>query len=256
MTTFRLFLIATFSLSTCFSNAEELNQSRYKTFPESSVRRCSLMKSQNPSFNICLNGQATAPDLERAHTWAARASLTWFRALKVLNERVTKNVVFTCQDPHLTIYLRPGSGTSYASPGVTNIYLTRPYGTWTHELGHALAGLSDTYVGGKAGSCGGQPPSLMCWGAYGPRANPEEWSTLWPDDIKAIQSNFNKVFPEESMAPSWAESVNLEKPLQLNEPWPSGRDLEDVFLENHQVEVLEGPASEIDMKRDSESIDL
>lgn len=256
MAIFRSLLLTLSFITVSVFATDEFNEIRYSTFPESSVRRCSMMKSQKPAFNICLDGKATAPDLERAHSWAARASLTWFRALKVLDEKVTKNVVFTCQDPHLTIHLRPGSGTSYASPGVTNIYLTRPYGTWTHELGHALAGLSDTYVGGKAGSCGGQPPSLMCWGAYGPRANPEEWSTLWPDDIKAIQSNFNKVFPGEAVAPSWAENVDLEKSLNLNEPWPSGRDAEEVLLENHRVEILEGPASEIDMRRDSESIDL
>jgi hypothetical protein len=214
------------------------------------------MKSQKQSFNICLQGQASAPDLERAHSWAARASLTWLRALKVLDERVTKNIVFTCQDTHLTIQLRPGKGTSFASPSVTTIYLTRPYGTWTHELGHALAGLGDTYVSGSAGSCGGQPPSLMCWGAYGPRANPEEWSTLWPDDIQAIQANFHKVFSGEPVQPSWGDSVDLEKPLNLNEPWPSGRESEEVFFKDHRVEILDGPASEIDMSRSGDSRDL
>jgi len=236
-----------------FATFEEDSQTRYKTFSESSVRRCSMMHSRKPTFNICLDGQATGPDLERAQTWAARASLTWLRVLKVLDESVTKQVLFTCQDPHLTIHLRPGSGTSFASPSVTTIYLTRPYGTWTHELGHALAGLSDTYVGG-AGSCGNQPLSLMCWGAYGPRANPEEWSTLWPDDIQAIQYNFNRVFSGEPSAPEWAGSVDLEKPLFLNDPWPVRDD--QIFLENHQVEILDGPASEIDYSRGTESVDL
>lgn len=237
-----------------FSSASDTPESRYKTFSESSVRRCSLMNIHKPAFHICLDGQATAADLERAQTWAARASLTWLRTLKVLDERVTKNIVFTCEDRHLTIHLRPGKGTSFASPSVTTIYLTRPYGTWTHELGHALAGLSDTYTNG-AGSCGSQPPSLMCWGAYGPRANPEEWSTLWPDDIQGIQSNFHKVFSGEFEEPSWSENVDLEKVLDLHEPWPES-DLRDVYYENHRVKLLKGPASKIDFSRDSKSIDL
>ncbi|NDD04851.1 MAG: hypothetical protein EB078_08095, partial [Proteobacteria bacterium] len=227
------------------SDALESQPSRYKTFSESAVRQCSIMKIHNPSFNICLDGKASASDLERAQSWAARASLTWLRALKVMDERVTRTILFTCKEPHLTIHLRPGSGTSHASPSVTTIYLTRPYGTWTHELGHALAGLSDTYLGTSAGSCGSQPPSLMCWGAYGPRANPEEWSTLWTDDIQAIQHNFKKVFSGAANPPSWSNSVNLEAPLFLNEPWPTRLE-EDVYLENHEVELLRGPASEID----------
>lgn len=237
------------------SFAHETSDSRYKTFPESSVRKCSLMKSREQAFNICLDGSATSSDLERAHNWAARASLTWLRALKAIDEQVTRNIVFTCKSPHLTIHLRPGSGTSFASPGVTNIYLTRPYGTWTHELGHALAGLSDTYVGRTAGNCGSQPPSLMCWGAYGPRANPENWSTLWEDDIKAIQANFRKVFPGETTEPSWSGDVNLEAPIDVKEPWPN-REAEDIYFDNHQVEVLRGPASEIDYATDTKSIDL
>jgi hypothetical protein len=95
----------------------------------------------------------------------------------------------------------------------------------------------------------------MCWGAYGPRANPEEWSTLWEDDIKGIQSNFRKIFPENALSPSWADSVDLEESLDLNDPWPE-TDREEIFFEGHQVEVIEGPASEIDFSRSSESIDL
>jgi hypothetical protein len=244
-------LVTTFD----FSPKSYASDSRYKTFSESAVRRCSLMSSRKPALNICLDGQATAADLDRAHTWAARASLTWLRALKVLDESVTRKIVFTCKEPALTIHLRPGKGTSYASPSVTTIYLTRPYGTWTHEFGHALAGLSDTYVNG-AGSCGNQPQSLMCWGAYGPRANPEEWSTLWPDDIKGIQANFFKVFPGGSVEPDWADEMNLEAPLHLNEPWPASNALEEVYFDNHRVKTLAGGASEIDFSRSTESIDL
>jgi len=154
----------------------------------------------------------------------------------------------------LTIHLRPGKGTSYASPSVTTIYLTRPYGTWTHELGHALAGLGDTYKGG-AGSCGNQPESLMCWGAYGPRANPEEWSTLWLDDIKGIQANYKKVFPSEGTSPAWADTVDLEESIDFDQPWPD-TDREEIYFEDHKVELIDGPASEIDYSRSSESVDL
>lgn len=231
------------------------SDSRYKTFSESSVRRCTLIHSKKPVLNICLTGQASNADMERVRTWAARASLTWLRAMKVLDSGVTRAIAFTCQDKHLTINLKPGGGTSYASPSVSTIYLTRPYGTWTHELGHALAGLSDTYQGG-AGKCGSQPQSLMCWGAYGPRANPDQWSTLWPDDIKGIQANFKKVFPGNSQSPDWAQSVDLEKPLELDEPWPLKSLEPEPMVKDDQVILIKGPASEIDYDENTESIDL
>jgi len=246
-------------LVSCFSGLGLSSDTRYKTFSESSVRRCSIMHARKPSFNICLSGKASTPDLERSQSWAARATLTWLRALKLLDDSVTRNITFTCNSSHLTINLKPGKGTSFASPGVTTIYLTRPYGTWTHELGHAFAGLSDTYVGGSAGSCGNQPQSLMCWGAYGPRANPEEWSTLWSDDIQGIQYNYLRVFNGNLVEPNWGESINLEEPLDLNSPWPASRfDLnsEDIHFKDHRVNVVDGPASEIDFSRDSRSIDL
>lgn len=228
--------------------------SRYTTFSESSVKRCTMAHARKPSVNICLMGQATGADLERAKFWSARASLTWLRVLKVLDTKVTRQIVFTCSNKHLTINLRPGGGTSHASPSVSTIYLTRPYGTWTHELGHALAGLGDTYQGG-AGKCGSQPQSLMCWGAYGPRANPEQWSTLWSDDIKGIEANFKKIFPGGTEAPDWAQNIDLEKPLNLEEPWPTKDFFEPVF-KDHRVLILKGPASEIDYDENTDSIDL
>ncbi len=228
--------------------------SRYVSFSESSVKRCTIAHIRKPTLNICLAGQSTGPDFERAKAWAARASLTWLRVLKVIDQSVTRQIAFTCNQKHLTINLRPGGGTSFASPSVSTIYSTRPYGTWTHELGHALAGLGDTYAGG-AGKCGSQPQSLMCWGAYGPRANPDQWSTLWSDDIKGIQANFQKVFPGASIAPAWAQSVDLEKPVDPIDPWPSDAVIEPK-VQDHQVQLVKGEASEIDYSEDTDSIDL
>jgi hypothetical protein len=247
------FILIIYGLLTGWAQANAL-ESRYVSFSESSLRRCTIAQIKKPNINICLSGQATGPDLERAKTWAARASLTWLRVMKVLDEQVTRQIVFTCANPNLTIYLRPGGGTSHATPSNSTIYLTRPYGTWTHELGHALAGLGDTYQG-SAGKCGNQPQSLMCWGAYGPRANPEEWSTLWPDDINGIKANYKKIFPGNSVPPVWANNINLEKPLNLDDPWPESGFAAPAF-EDHRVVVLKGPASEIDYDENTESIDL
>lgn len=235
-------------------SATALAQPRYSPFPESSLKKCTLYRAPSSELQICLTGRATAADLERAQKWAARATLTWFRALVVMDRSVTARIRFACENPDLSIRLKPGSGTSFASPGVANIYLSRPYGTWTHELGHALAGLGDTYKGGSAGSCGSQPQSLMCWGAYGPRANPDRFSTLWSDDVAGIQANYRKLYPK-AVAPEWAATVDLEKPLDLEKPWPTGKLLAPGPAK-HQVKKAWGGPTPIDYSPNTKSVDL
>lgn len=188
---------------------------------ESSVKRSSIAKSLEADFRICLEGSMNSEDLNRSKTWATRAVLTWMRAIKLIDQRVSGKLTLSCNAPHLTLRLRQGGGTSFASPSVSTIYLTRPYGTWTHELGHAFAGLSDTYSGRAAGRCiSGQPPSLMCWGAYGPRTDAEKWSSLWQDDVAGIQANYRKIFGSNLTPPSWAPTVNPEGVLDIKNPWP------------------------------------
>ena len=224
---------------------------------DSMVRQSVIAKSLEKELRICLEGSMNSSDLARVRLWTQRAALTWLRVGKVIDNRVTGKVAFSCEKPQMTLKLRQGSGTSFASPSVATIYLTRPYGTWTHEFGHALAGLSDTYSGRTAGVCvSGQPQSLMCWGAYGPRANPDQWSSLWVDDVNGFQSNYRKLFGRELTPPEWAASVNLEAPLDVNKPWPGyqlssrNEDLSAVLID----ERLE--TSIIDYSEDTDSIDL
>lgn len=202
------------------THAPQMSETNYLSWSTDSIRASLIGQAKKEVVNVCLQGSVTAADLQRAKTWSRRAILTWFRALKVIDERVTGNIALTCTNRDLTINLKTGDSTSFASPSVATIYTQRPFGTWTHEFGHALAGLTDTY-GGGAGSCkSGQPLSLMCWGAYGPRANLNAWSTLWPDDIKGIQANYRLLNSGGTTAPAWADEVDLEAPLDLSTPWP------------------------------------
>ena len=67
----------------------------------------------------------------------------------------------------------------------------------------------------------GQPQSLMCWGAYGPRSNPLKWSTLWPDDINGLRFNYSRLHKGEFDAPEWGTDMDLEAPLDVTSPWPA-----------------------------------
>lgn len=235
----------------------ELDGQSFIPWGDSMVRQSVIAKSLEKELRVCLEGSMNSTDLARVKLWTQRAALTWLRVGKAIDNRVTGQMAFSCEKPHLTVKLRQGSGTSYASPSVTTIYLTRPYGTWTHEFGHALAGLSDTYSGRTAGVCvSGQPQSLMCWGAYGPRANPDQWSTLWVDDVNGFQSNYRKLFGRELTPPAWAPSTNLEAPLDVNQPWPGYQvvsrheDTTKILLDERL------PTAVIDYSEDTESVDL
>ena len=59
----------------------------------------------------------------------------------------------------------------------------------------------------------------MCWGAYGPRSDPNRFSGLWQDDIDGIQSQHRKLF-RDARPPSHAASVDLKSPLDVEKPWP------------------------------------
>lgn len=235
----------------------ELEGQGFISWGDSMVRQSVIAKSLEKELRVCLEGSMNSADLTRVRLWTKKAALTWLRVGKVIDNRVSGQVSFSCDKPHMTLKLRQGGGTSYASPSVATIYLTRPYGTWTHEFGHALAGLSDTYSGRTAGVCvSGQPQSLMCWGAYGPRANPDQWSSLWVDDVNGFQSNYRKLFGRELTPPTWAPGANLEAPLDVNQPWPGyqvatrDEDMTGILLD----ERLE--TSVIDYSEDTDSIDL
>ena len=224
----------------------------YIQWSDSSLRSSTVADARKDEIKVCLSGSVSAENYDRSQAWSLRAILTWFRTLKVLDDAVTANVTYTCSDYDLYFQLRDGNGTSYASPSWINVYMSRPYGTWTHELGHALAALGDTYQGGSAGNCrSGHPESLMCWGAYGPRRNPEEFSTLWPDDIAGVQGNYRRLFGNDLTPPEWSAAIDLEAPLDVESPWPGANP--EIRYYDDELKVVAKTAADPD---DVISIDL
>jgi hypothetical protein len=194
----------------------EETQSMLHFIPFSTTNGISLRHAREPVFKICAQGQSNA----KVEEWAVRAALTWLKASRTIDDKVTNKAEISCSSPHININMRPGQSVSFASPGNVNFFTGQKYGELLHELGHALAGLSDTYVGRQAGACKpGQPQSNMCWGAFGPRANPEEYSGLWADDIEGVQSQHKKLFPD-ATPPANAAQINAETPVDANNPWP------------------------------------
>jgi hypothetical protein len=204
------------------SDQAHVSSPKYIQWGSNSVRSSTIADVRGDEIRVCLSGSVTSEEFNLSRERTTRSVLTWLRVLKVMDESVTANVTFSCDNYHLIFYLRRGSGTSYASPSTINIYMNRPFGTWTHELGHAFAGLGDTYTNGTAGSCqSGQPQSLMCWGGYGPRRDQDEFSTLWPDDIAGVQANYRRLFGGDLTPPDWADEIDLEAPLDSENPWPA-----------------------------------
>lgn len=149
----------------------------------SSSNKCLVAKALDPEIRVCFSGSGVNENVKQH---VKGGILEWFEPLRKLNSRVTASVQFSCSNPQLTVNVNPGNGTASAGCGRINSYSQRPYGSFLHELGHALAGLSDTYQGRQAGSCRpGQPESIMCWGAYGQ-------NRLYPDDIEGVINQFKK----------------------------------------------------------------
>ena len=197
--------------------AEEQSHSMLHYIPFSTTNGISLRHARASVFNICTRG-ATNADVEQR---SIQAVLTWLKAVRKVDDKVTNKVAISCSNPHLNINMISGTGVSYASPGNANYYTGQAVGELIHELGHALAGLSDTFVGCQAGACkDGHSQSNMCWGAYGPRANTEKFSALWSDDIAGVSAQHKKLFPD-AVPPVNADSIDAEAPLNMANPWPT-----------------------------------
>lgn len=178
---------------------------------------CTMRYAREPAIRLCVYGTAASgQSLEKAKDYSKRALLKWFRALRQIDDKVTENVLFSCEKPHLRVQLEPGNGTSMGRCGYARIYSQRPYGTYLHEFGHAVAGLADTYSGGSAGNCiSGQPQSVMCWGAYGPDDS-AGYNRLFPDDVKGIQSQYRRIMGA-MQAPRGL--IDPFSPLDPEDPW-------------------------------------
>jgi len=243
MTMIRLSILILFVavLPSCgpVQDTHEEPQSMLHFIPHRTTQNISLRYARQPVFKVCTRG-ATNPKVEQ---WSVQAVLTWLRAARKIDDRVTRAVEVSCQSPHLVIEMRNGSGVSHAYPGHANFYTGKPFGELVHELGHALAGLSDTYQGRQAGNCKpGQPQSNMCWGAYGPRANPGQYSGLWPDDILGVHSQHKKLFPD-ARPPVNAAAIDAEAPIDFRSPWPEDGEEDHSDDSNHAGRMFVALAS-------------
>ncbi len=213
------------------------NGSRLHFIEGFAVNSISLQYAREPVFKICSQG-STTPQLEQM---AIDSVLIWFSAVRIIDDKVTSNIEISCQNPHLTITMTPGSSRSYAYAGNAVYFIQNPFGELVHELGHALIGLGDTYQGSSAGQCrSNQPQSNMCWGAYGPRTDLNRYSGLWPDDIEGAQIQHRKLFPD-STPPTNATQIDAEAPLDIASTWGEkldGKDFEESEPQTEDPELF------------------
>ena len=215
--------VAALSVVSCAENAEQYHQHSELHFKHMGTNKgCGLTQARAETFNVCIRGNVDSKYVKRAEGFLERSLLTWMRALKQIDDKVTGNISFSCEKKaHLNITLRPGNGTSFAGcrrgGGRSTIYVGKSYGTTLHEMGHAFAGLADTYSGRSAGNCQpGQPASIMCWGAYGPNKDAKGFSLLWEDDVKGIQARYRRIFTDLTPHP---EKLDLLGSIDVKNPW-------------------------------------
>lgn len=149
---------------------------------------CGFRLAMQP-LKVCVRGGSSQKVIDEQKNYTLSALKSWLGALRQVNQQVTDQVDFGCDNARLTMNIQAGEGTATGGPGRINIYASKQLGTHLHEWGHAFACLSDTYMGRQAGKCKpGHRESIMCWGEYGE-------DRLYDDDIEGIQKTFLKVFP-------------------------------------------------------------
>jgi hypothetical protein len=164
---------------------------------ESQVKKCTFTAALQSAVRVCIKGKISEEIGEATlQKLIKRAINTWFNAIKDIEPNVTEEVEFTCDKYHLVVNANTGAGKSRALCGdIVNLATGKSeksvYNSTLHELGHALAVLYDTYVGGTSMRCKpGQPQSVMC-GNYTEKDS-DDYTALMEDDIKGFQAQYEK----------------------------------------------------------------
>ena len=158
---FLLWILVLFNQGVSFANQKD-ESSMPDYIPWMTNSRCLLSHIRVPKIKLCINGNG---DHGRAQKISEETLQLWLEAVENFDDKVTREIEFSCENPHGTITVFAGSGRESASPGHINVFDGSYLGSYLHEFGHAFACLGDTYAGSSAGHCvAGQPHSIMCDG--------------------------------------------------------------------------------------------
>lgn len=145
--------------------------------------RCLIRHVFSPQIKICIEGSG---DYARAQANISKALLLWIDPLRNDHKNLTKQIVFTCDNPDGHVVVSQGWTQEMAGGGVVWVSDQSAFGTYLHEYGHAFACIGDTYVNSTAGYCmDGQPHSVMCDGLLR--------NDLSFDDISAVRYQFQRL---------------------------------------------------------------
>lgn len=226
MTMKKMALLCLVMLSTACSKPQVANSDGHSNLDFISFneeRSSTLLAVRESEFRLCVRNQGYKGDMEKQKQNAMVALLTWYRALRQIDPKVQNNIKQSCSNSHMDVLVFSGGNRSSARGHQISVFADNGDGSILHEMGHAFAGLSDTYDtgAGLAGRCvPGQPQSVMCWGMYG-NHDASGHSLLYKDDIDGIQANYTRVFRDVAGAKP-DTSIDPTTTLDINNPWPGG----------------------------------
>lgn len=176
-------MISSCGRTTTQTQNADLSETGRSAIPWAVSEYCLITKARQPKITVCVQGSGNTKEAEDK----TRKALTlWLDAIRPLDAKVTKKILFSCEAPDTTVFVYQGSGQEHSNGQNINVFDSSPLGTYLHEYGHAFACLGDTYAYGTAGYCVyGQPHSVMCDGLL--------VNELSQDDIAGVRGQFKSL---------------------------------------------------------------
>ncbi len=160
---------------------------------------CQVGRGYFESMRICVDAEAINEDRAIAmRQWVQDSLQKWASPMMSADPSVKFEPTYTCEEPHLTVFMMPGEAKGFAGCGVVQVYERGPDGSAgdeslkseiLHLVGIAAAAQVATYE--EYGVClADQPSSIMCLAARSSLRDSDGRAELYPFDQEKVQARF------------------------------------------------------------------
>jgi hypothetical protein len=152
-------------------------------------------------MRVCVDAEGIAADrVSLFKAWLQQSLGKWSEPLNQVDGSAKLNIVYSCQEPHLTVFVMPAQGRGFAGCGVIQFYENWPAENAAsadqqhaaeilHLTGIAAAAQTATYE--EYGVClSDQPLSVMCMAGQSKQRDEKNQPDLYSIDRDNVQSAF------------------------------------------------------------------
>ncbi len=200
MNSLRIFVLGLCIVSGFSCKSRTTDETKSYSDIAASFSDCQVGKGYFEPMRICVDSESIAQDRAIAiRQWFQDSLNKWAESLQSADPSIKFESVYSCEEPHLTVFMMPGEGKGFAGCGVVQVYERGPDATVgdegikseiLHLVGIAAAAQVATYE--EYGVClPDQPASVMCLAARSTLRDSEGRAELYPHDREKVQAHLS-----------------------------------------------------------------